>query len=206
MNRSRRWSSILALAAAGAALATFPTCRSTKHTVARIVEPAARPTEVFVPAPVEPPPPPATRAPRASTPIPPPPPPVTRAPQASTPIPPPSPRATRVPQASTPIPPPSPTPTVAAMEVVTTPAAPVDRSPGVLYEQMVPTAVAVTPIPTAGPVTPIPTAVAVTPTQTPRSRREPQPTQTPRAGAAPKPGTYYEDEEGRPLPTPTPVS
>ena len=172
MNRSRRWSSILALAAAGAALATFPTCRSTKHTVARIVEPAARPTEVFVPAPVEPP----------------------------------SPRATRVPQASTPIPPPSPTPTVAAMEVVTTPAAPVDRSPGVLYEQMVPTAVAVTPIPTAGPVTPIPTAVAVTPTQTPRSRREPRPTQTARAGAAPKPGTYYEDVVGRPLPTPTPVS
>ena len=38
MNRSRRWSSILALAAAGAALAAFPTCRSTKHTVARIVE------------------------------------------------------------------------------------------------------------------------------------------------------------------------
>jgi len=181
MNRSRRWSSILALAAAGVVLATFPTCRSTKHTVARIVTPAARPAEVFVPAPVEPPPPPATR----------------------------------VPPASPSAPPPSPTPTVAPMRVVTTPSAPADRSPGVLYEQLVPTAVAVTPIPTAVPVTPIPTAVvatpipttvAVTPTQTPRSRRDQRPTQTPRAGAAPKPGTYYEDEEGRPLPTPTPAS
>ena len=38
MNRSRRWSSILALAATGAVLATFPTCSGTKHTVARIVE------------------------------------------------------------------------------------------------------------------------------------------------------------------------
>jgi hypothetical protein len=152
MNRSRRWSSLLALGAAGAALATFSTCTSTKHTVARIVTPAARPAEVFVPAPVEPPPPPATRAPLI--------------------IP------------STPIP----TPTVAAMRVVTTPAAPADRSPGVLYEQMVPTAVPVTQVPT------------------PRSTRVPRPTQTPRAGAAPKPGTYYEDEEGRPLPTPTPAS
>jgi hypothetical protein len=158
----------------GATLLLLSTCRSTKHTVARIVEPAARPTEVFVPAPVEPPPPAATRAPQASTPIPP--------------------------------PPPSPTPTVVAMKVVTTPAAPVDRSPGVLYEQMVPTAVAVTPIPTAAAVTPIPTVVEVTRTQTPRSRRESRPTQTPRAGSAPKSGTYYEDEEGRPLPTPTPAS
>ena len=165
MNRSRRWSSIFALAAAGAALVTFPTCRSTKHTVARIVTPAARPAEVFVPAPVEPPPPAATRAPQASTPIPPP---------------------------SS-----SPTPTVPAMRVDTTPAAPADRSPGVLYEQMVPTAV---------PVTPLPTAVAATPVPTPRSTRIPRPTQTPRAGPAPKPGSYYEDEEGRPLPTATPGS
>jgi len=172
MNRSRRCSSILALAAAGVVLATFPTCRSTKHTVARIVTPAARPAEVFVPAPVEPPPPPATR----------------------------------VPQASPSAPRPSPTPTVAPMRVVTTPSAPADRSPGVLYEQLVPTAVAVTPIPTAVVATPIPTTVAVTPTQTPRSRRDQRPTQTPKAGAAPKPGTYYEDEEGRPLPTPTPAS
>ena len=171
MNRSRRWSSILALAAAGVVLATFPTCRSTKHTVARIVTPAARPAEVFVPAPVEPAPPPATR----------------------------------VPQASPSTPPPYPTPAVAPMRVVTTPSAPADRSPGVLYEQLVPTAVAVTPIPTAVVATPIPTTVAVTPTQTPRSRRDQRPTQTPRAGAAPKPGTYYEDEEGRPIPTPTPA-
>jgi hypothetical protein len=170
MTRSRRWSSILALAAAGAALATFPTCRSTKHTVARIVTPAARPAEVFVPAPSEPPPPPATH----------------------------------VPQASPPTPPPS--PTVVSMPVVTTPSAPADRSPGVLYEQLVPTAVAVTPIPTAVAATPIPTAVAATPIPTPRSTRIPRPTQTPKAGAAPKPGTYYEDEEGRPIPTPTPAS
>jgi len=153
MNHFRRFSPILALAVAGAALATFPTCRSTKHTVARIVTPAARPTEVFVlSAPTEPPPPPATRAPQISP-------------------------AT-----------PSSTPTVAAMRVVTTPAAPSDRSPGVLYEQLVPTATAVTPLPT------------------PMAMRVPRPTRTPTARAAGKPGTYYEDEEGRPLPTPTPAS
>ena len=152
MNRSQRWSSILALAAAGGALATFPTCSSTRHTVARIVTPAARPTEVFVPsAPTEPPPPPATRAPQATA-------------------------------------APSPTPTVAAMRVVTAPAAPSELSPGVLYEQMVPTATAVTPLPT------------------PMATRVPRPTRTPTARAAGKPGTYYEDEEGRPLPTPTPAS
>jgi hypothetical protein len=154
MNRPRRWSSILALAAAGAALATFSTCTSTKHTVARIVTPAARPAEVFVPAPVQPSPPPAARAPQAS----------------------PSNQS------------PPPTPTVAAMRVVTTPAAPADRSPGILYEQLVPTAVPVTPV------------------ATPRSTRVPRPTQTPKAGAAAKPGTYYEDDEGRPLPTRTPAS
>lgn len=151
MNRSRRWSSILAVATA--ALATFPTCSSTRHTVARIVTPAARPTEVFVPAPpIEPPPLTATRAPQAS------------------------------PAA------PAPTPTVAGMRVVTTPAAPSERSPGVLYEQLVPTATAVTPLPT------------------PMSTRVPRPTRTPTAGADRKPGTYYEDEEGRPLLTPTPAS
>jgi hypothetical protein len=153
MNHFRRFSPILALAAAGAALATFPTCRSTRHTVARIVTPAARPTEAFVPAPpIEPPPPPATRAPQVS------------------------------PSTA------SPTPTVAAMPVVTTPAAPSERSPGVLYEQLVPTATAVTPLPT------------------PMATRVPRPTRTPTAGAAQKPGTYYEDEEGRPLPTRTPAS
>jgi hypothetical protein len=157
MNRSRRWSSILALATAGAAITTFPTCRSTKHTVARIVTPAARPTEVFVPAPAEPPPPPATRAPLGS-----------------------------------PTPVPSPTPTVVAMPVVTAPAAPAERSPGVLYEQLLPTPLAVTPV--------------STPVPTPRSTRVPRPTQTPRPGPAQKPGAYYEDEEGRPLPTPTPGS
>jgi hypothetical protein len=143
---------LLALALfAAAALLPLTTCRSTKHTVARIVTPAARPPEVFVPAPpVEPPPLTATRAPQAS------------------------------PAA------PSPTPTVAGMPVVTTPAAPSERSPGVLYEQLVPTATAVTPLPT------------------PRSTRVPRPTLTPTAGAAQKPGTYYEDEEGRPLPTRTP--
>jgi len=154
MNRSRRWSSFLALAAGGAALATFPTCSSTRHTVARIVTPAARPTEVFVPAAPVQPPPPATRAPQARP-------------------------AT-----------PSPTPTAVPMRVVTAPAAPSERSPGVLYEQLVPTAAAVTPV-----ATPAPMATSI-----------PRPTRTPTAGTPRKPGTYYEDEEGRPLPTPTPAS
>jgi hypothetical protein len=183
MNRSRRWSSLLALTAAAAALATFPTCSSTKHTVARIVTPAARPAEVFVPEPVAPPPPP-------------PPPAATRAPQVS-----PARRS----------PPPSPTPSVAPMRVVTAPAAPAEQSPGVLYEQMVPTAVPATPMsPTAIPPTPFrPTpTIAAPPTETrvptPRSRREVRDTPTPKPGSAPKPGVYYEDEQGRPLPTPTP--
>lgn len=187
MNRSRRWSSLLALAAAGAALATFPTCSSTKHTVARIVTPAARPAEVFVPEPSAPAPPPvaATRAPQA-------------APQVSS---------------ARPSPRPSPTPTVVSMPVVTAPAAPAEQSPGVLYEQMVPTAVPANPMPaTAIPPTPFrPTpTIAAPPTETrvptPRSRREVRDTPTPKPGSAQKPGTYYEDEQGRPLPTPTPVS
>src|SRR6476619_7197886 len=185
MNRSRRWSSILLLAAAVAVLAT---CSGTKHTVARIVTPAARPTEVFVPVPTD-------------VPAPPPPPP------------------TRAPQVVSPVAPPS--PTRAPMRVVTAPAAPAEQSPGVLYEKMVPTAVPVTPMqPTAVPAAPLrataipPTPFRPTPTEpppptetrvpTPRSTREPRPTATPKPGRAPKAGTYYEDEQGRPLPTPTP--
>ena len=175
MNRSRRWSSILALAASVGVLATFPTCSGTKHTVARIVTPAARPTEVYVPEVPAPPPP-------------------TRAPQAIPPTPP-------------------PTPTVVAMPVVTTPAPPAEQSPGVLYEQMVPTAVPVTPMPpTVIPPTPFrPTPTAPPPPTetriaTPRSRRESRATATPKPGPSQKPGTYYEDEEGRPIPSPTPES
>ena len=183
MNRSRRWSSLLALTAAGAALATFPTCSGTKHTVARIVTPAARPAEVFVPEPSAPPRP----APAA-----------TRAPQAA-------------PQVSPARPSPPPSPTPAPMRVVKTPVAPAEQSPGVLYEKMVPTAVPATPMsPTAIPPTPFrPTpTIAAPPTETrvptPRSRREVRDTPTPKPGSAPKPGVYYEDEQGRPLPTPTP--
>jgi hypothetical protein len=154
MKPSKRWSSILALAAAGAALLILPTCRSTRHTVARIVTPAPRPTEVFVPS-----------APAPPSPVP---------------------RATAEAYASPATP--SPTPTIAAMRVVTAPAAPSDRSPGVLYEQLVPTATAVTPLPT------------------PMATRAPRATRTPTAAAKQKPGTYYEDAEGRPLPTATPAS
>jgi hypothetical protein len=178
MNRSRRWSSILLPAAALAVLLTFPMCSGTKHTVARIVTPAARPTEVFVPVPADVPPPPP-------------------------------PPATRAPQAVSPVAPTSPTP--APMRVVTAPAAPAEQSPGVLYEKMVPTAVPVTPMrPTAIPATPFrptptePAPPTETRVPTPRSTREPRPTATPKPGRAPKPGTYYEDEQGRPLPTPTP--
>jgi len=66
-----------------------------------------------------------------------------------------------------------------------------DRSPGVLYEELVPTARAVTPLPTrtvTRGVTPLPTR---TPTRTTR----------PPAGPG---GAYYEDEQGRPVTTPTP--
>ncbi len=99
------------------------------------------------------------------------------------------------------------------MPVVRAPAAPAEQSPGVLYEQMVPTAVPANPMPpTAIPPTPFrPTpTIAAPPTETrvptPRSRREVRDTPTPKPGSAQKPGTYYEDEQGRPLPTPTPVS
>ena len=151
---------------AGAAVLLLPTCRTTRHTVARVITPAAVPTEVFVPA--EPPPTrPATSA-----------------------IPRPAP------------PRPSPTPTRAAMPVVTTaPESREEKSPGVLYEQYVPTVSA------APPVTPVVTPVVtpqVTPVATraatPRSTRPPR---TPTPAATQKPGVYYEDPEGHPL-TPTP--
>lgn len=135
---------------AGAAvlsLLLLPTCRSTKHTVARIVAPAARPTEPYIP--------PEPTVPAAI------------------------PRA----MAS-----PPPTPTVVGMPVVTAPpASRYERSPGVLYEELVPTAAAVTPV------------------ATPRSPRAPRPTLTPTRAVSQKPGTYYEDPQGRPLPTATPT-
>lgn len=46
---------------AGAAVLILPTCRTTRHTVARIVTPVAAPTEVFVPAEPAPTSPPVTR-------------------------------------------------------------------------------------------------------------------------------------------------
>jgi hypothetical protein len=77
------------------------------------------------------------------------------------------------------------------MPVVTAPSGSAgERAPGVLYEQYVPTVVAVTPS-----VSP-----AATRPPTPRSRREPR---TPTPAPTQKPGAYYEDEEGHPL-TPTP--
>jgi hypothetical protein len=88
---------------------------------------------------------------------------------------------------------PSPTPTVGVMRVVTPESPRPERSPGVLYEQYVPTVVAVTP--RVPPITP--PAVSPPPRSTiPRRTPTPQATQ--------KPGVYYEDEQGRPLPTPTP--
>jgi len=86
------------------------------------------------------------------------------------------------------------------MPVVTAPAG--ERSPGVLYEQYVPTVVATTPVVTpvtAGVTTPIVTPIS-TRAVSPRSTRPPR---TPTPAATQKPGVYYEDEEGRPL-TPTP--
>jgi hypothetical protein len=89
---------------------------------------------------------------------------------------------------------PSPTPTRAAMPVVTSaPESREEKSPGVLYEQYVPTVAAVTPVTPA--VTPVATRAV-----TPRSTRPPR---TPTPAATQKPGVYYEDPEGRPL-TPTP--
>lgn len=71
-----------------------------------------------------------------------------------------------------------------------------EPSPGVLYEQYVPTVVAVTPVaPDVAPAVP-----TVTRTASPRSTRPPR-TITP--APTQRPGAYYEDEEGRPL-TPTP--
>jgi hypothetical protein len=162
---------------AAAALLPTSTCRSTKHTVARIITPAPVPTEVFVPVPAAPaaPAPAATSTPRPAA-IPPAAP-VTAAVRAAP--------VTSVPTAPLP---PSPTPTAASMRVVTAPAA--DRSPGVLYEQYVPTVVGTTPV-----VTPIATRAV-----SPRSTRPPR---TPTPAATQRPGVYYEDEEGRPL-TPTP--
>jgi hypothetical protein len=160
---------------AAAALLPTSTCRSTKRTVARIVTPAAVPTEVFVPAPAAPA---ATFTPRPAA-IPP-----TAA-------------AAAVPTAP---PPPSPTPTATSMPVVTAPAG--EQSPGVLYEQYVPTVVAKTPVVTpvtAGVTTPVVTPIS-TRAVSPRSTRPPR---TPTPAATQKPGVYYEDEEGRPL-TPTP--
>jgi hypothetical protein len=145
---------------AGAAVLLLPTCRTTRHTVARVVTPAAMPTEVFVPAEAAPAEPAAVPS---------------------------------IPATAPPMP--SPTPTRTSMPVVTSPpGAGEDRSPGVLYEQYVPTVVAVTPV----------TTVVVTPTAThgvtPRSTRVPR---TPTPAPTQKPGVYYEDPEGRPL-TPTP--
>jgi hypothetical protein len=146
---------------AATAVLLLPTCRTTRHTVARVVTPAAVPTEIFVPAE------PAPAAPAGV--------------------------ATAIPATAPPMP--SPTPTASAMPVVTSPpGAREERSPGVLYEQYVPTVVAVTPVTPV--VTPIATRVA-----TPRSTRPPR-TATP--AATQKPGVYYEDPEGRPL-TPTPT-
>jgi hypothetical protein len=162
---------------AAAALLPTSTCRSTKHTVARIITPAAVPTEVFEPAPAAPAPV-ATFTPR----------PAAMRPTAA---------VAAVPTAPAR---PSPTPTAASMPVITAPAG--ERSPGVLYEQHVPTVVATTPVVTpvtAGVTTPVVTPIA-TRAVSPRSTRPPR---TPTPAATQKAGVYYEDEEGRPL-TPTP--
>jgi len=135
-----------------AGLLLLPTCRTTRHTVARIVTPPPTPTEVFVPPPAAAPA--AVRAPS----------------------PPASPAAT-------------PTPTIAPMRVVSAPpSSRYDRSPGVLYEELVPTVSAVTPASTA----------AATRAPSPR------PTRTATAAPGQRPGAYYEDAEGRPVWTPTP--
>jgi hypothetical protein len=153
---------------AAAALLPTSTCRSTKHTVARIITPAAVPTEVFEPAPAAPaaPAPAATFTPR----------PAAMRPTAA---------AAAVPTAPAM---PSPTPTSASMPVVTAP--PGERSPGVLYEQYVPTVVATTPAVTpvtAGVTTPIVTPIA-TRAVSPRSTRPPR---TPTPAATQKSGVYY---------------
>jgi hypothetical protein len=164
---------------AGAAVLLLPTCRSTRHTVARIATPVPVPTEVFIPA--EPAP--------TSTPV----------IQGAAPVVPPgapAPAVTAVRRTAPPMP--SPTPTTTPMPVVTArPEA--EPSPGVLYEQYVPTVVAVTPAATE--VTPEVTPIA-TRAVTARSTRPPR---TPTPAPTQRPGAYYEDEEGRPL-TPTPAN
>lgn len=162
MNRQRQvWAvkRILAIAAFAALALPLPTCRSTRHTIARIATPAPSPTEVFVLAEPLPTSPESAR-------------PVTAAPRTAPPT-------------------ASPTPTVTAMPVVTAPPPREERTPGVLYEQYVPTVVAATPS-----VSPLATRAA-----SPRSTRPPR---TPTPVATLKPGVYYEDEDGRPLPTATP--
>jgi hypothetical protein len=165
---------------AGAAVLLLPTCRSTRHTVARIATPVPVPTEVFIPA--EPAP--------TSTPV---------IPAAAPVVPPGAPAAPAVTAVRRTAPPmPSPTPTTTPMPVVTArPEA--EPSPGVLYEQPVPTVVAVTPEATE--VTPEVTPIA-TRAVTARSTRPPR---TPTPAPTQRPGAYYEDEEGRPL-TPTPAN
>lgn len=175
------------LAALGAAVLSLPTCRSTEHTVARIVTPKPGPIEFEAPPAPEPP----------------------------------APRATAVPAVTQT----TPTSTPASMPVVTAQPGPrIDRSPGVLYEELVPTARAVTPLPTrtatrvvtplptrtaTRAVTPLPTLTAtraVTPLPTRTSTRAvtPLPTRTPGRSPAGPGGAYYEDEQGNPMGTPTP--
>jgi len=161
----RRASVLLALGAA--AIALLPTCRSTEHTVARIVTPTPGPVEA------EPPPPPEPTAPRVT------------AARALTQA---MPTATR-------------TPTPASMPVVRAqPGTRSDRSPGVLYEELVPTARAVTPLPTRTATR----AFTALPTRTATRAFTPLPTRTPGRSPAGPGGAYYEDEQGRPVTSPTP--
>ncbi|HEV8232448.1 MAG TPA: hypothetical protein VGQ75_08870 [Thermoanaerobaculia bacterium] len=150
MTDRKRWKTILGVASVtGVTIFLLPTCRATRHTVARIVTPVPNPTEVFIPSEPAPTAAAATSGARIA--------------------------------------PPTPTPTIAAMRVVTSAPPPrYERSPGVLYEELVPT------------------VVAVTSTASPVATRAPRPTRTPTPGPSRKPGVYYEDAEGRPLPTPTP--
>lgn len=166
---------VLVLVALGAVVLFLPTCRSTEHTVARIVTPTPGPIEVEAPPAAELPTPRVTAAPAV--------PPATR------------------------------TPTPASMPVVTAqPGSRSDRSPGVLYEELVPTARAVTPLPTrtvTPSVTPLPTRTATRamtplPTRTPIRTVTPLPTRTPGRSPAGPGGAYYEDEQGRPVTSPTP--
>jgi hypothetical protein len=172
---------------AGAAVLLLPTCRSTRHTVARIATPVPVPTEVFIPAEPAAMSTPVVRAAATPTPV---------VPAAAPVVPPGAPAAPRVTAVAPTAPPmPSPTPTSTPMPVVTArPEA--EPSPGVLYEQPVPTVVAVTPEVTPE-VTPIATRAV-----TARSTRPPR---TPTPAPTQRPGAYYEDEEGRPL-TPTPAN